>query len=88
MTSPLRERVHLLIDQLSEHELTTAERVLTKLRHENDPVSRALANAPIDDEPLTPEEEAALTEGYADLAAGRTVSDDELWRRLDHDAER
>ncbi len=87
MTSPTRERVHLLIDQLSEHELTTAERVLTELRQENDPVSRALANAPIDDEPLTPEEEAALAEGYADLAAGRTVSDDELWRRLDHVAE-
>ena len=90
MTSQTRERVHLRVDQLSERELTTAERVLTELHSEQslDPVLRALANAPVDDEPLTPEEEAALAEGYADFAAGWTVSDDELWRRLDHDAER
>ena len=88
MTSPTRERVHLLVDQLTERELTVAERMLTQLREAHDPVLRALANAPLDDEPLTPEEEAALAEGYADLAAGRTVPNDELWRRLNRDAER
>ena len=74
MVSPMRERVHLLVDQLSDRELTTAEHMLTKIRQEDDPVMRALANAPVDDEPLTPGEEAALAEGYADLAAGRTTT--------------
>jgi hypothetical protein len=34
MTSQTRERVHLLVDQLSERELTAAERVLTELHSE------------------------------------------------------
>ncbi len=43
-----------------------------------------LAEAPIDDEPLTPEDVAALDEAYEDIAAGRVFSDEELWRRLGH----
>lgn len=37
---------------------------------------------PVDDEPLSPEDEAARAEGLADLAAGRTISHEELERRL------
>jgi hypothetical protein len=88
VASPTRERIHQLIDQLSERELATAERLLSEPHEAHDPVLRALANAPLDDEPLTPEEEAALEEGYADFAAGRMVTDDDLWRRLDDAAER
>lgn len=41
---------------------------------ERDSLSRLLATARIDDEPLTAEDEAALTEADADSAAGRVVS--------------
>lgn len=55
----------------------------------DDPVLRALENAPMDDEPLTPEEEADMAEAYADIAAGRTMTITELRRRLfDEDVSR
>jgi hypothetical protein len=47
-----------------------------------DPLARALADAPLDDEPYTDEERAADAEALADVAAGRGVSTDELRRRL------
>lgn len=49
----------------------------------DDPVLRALETAPLDDEPLTPEEEAEMREAYADIAAGRVMTIDEVRRRLD-----
>jgi hypothetical protein len=52
-----------------------------------DPVAWMLDNAPLDDEPLTDEEREALAESAADIAAGRTVSLDQLKRELGHQAE-
>jgi hypothetical protein len=43
-----------------------------------DTIACSLELAPIDDEPLTPEEEAALAEGLADIAAGRTDRGEDL----------
>lgn len=40
------------------------------LARKSDPVAWALDNAPIDDEPLTDEERAALAEADAEIAAG------------------
>jgi len=42
-------------------------------RQLDDPVVRAFASAPLDDEPWTEENEAAAAEGRADVAAGRTI---------------
>lgn len=50
---------------------------------EDDPVRRALDNAPLDDEPETPEEAAAVAEARAELARGEVISDEELRRELD-----
>ena len=47
-----------------------------------DPVLRALLAAPVDDEPLTPEDEAALVAAYEDIRAGRVMTTAELRRRL------
>jgi hypothetical protein len=47
-----------------------------------DPVLAALALAPMDDEPVTPEEAEALGVARADSAAGRVVSHDDLRREL------
>jgi predicted transcriptional regulator len=45
------------------------------------PVLEAIERAPLDDEPVTPEDEAALKEALADVREGRTVSHDEVRRR-------
>ncbi len=48
-----------------------------------DPLVVAFRDAPLDDEPVTPEEEAAIAEAQADLAAGRTVSLEEAMREFE-----
>ena len=69
-----KEALHRLIDDLLDHEVDTAGELLQSLR---DPVLRSLLTAPDDDEPLTDEEAAALT----DREAG-TISHEELVREL------
>jgi hypothetical protein len=71
----LRER----IESFSEEEASEALRLLD-LRA--DPVLIAFRAAPVDDEPFTADDEAALAEARADLAAGRTVSLEEAMRDL------
>jgi predicted transcriptional regulator len=80
--TPVRDRIHRLVDQLPEAELPEVESLLTERRDHADPFLSALANAPEDDEPLTDEDIAALDEAYADVAAGRVVSHEEARRRL------
>jgi hypothetical protein len=72
----LRERV----ETLTEDEAAETLRLLD--RHA-DPLVVAFRDAPIDDEPVTPEEEAAMAEANADLAAGRTVSLEEAMREFE-----
>jgi hypothetical protein len=75
-----RERVHQLIEELPDSELPVIERFLEERRA--DPVLRTLAEAPEDDEPLTPEDAAAIAEGVEALKRGETISQDELRRSL------
>jgi len=49
---------------------------------ESDPVLVALREAPLDDEPLTDEDLAALEEARKDVAQGRLISHDEVRRRF------
>ena len=72
----LRER----IEAFSEAEASEALRLLD-LRA--DPVVVAFRDAPVDDEPFTEEDEAALAEARDDIAAGRTVSLEEAMRELE-----
>lgn len=73
-----KERLHALVDELPEPEVHTALRFVEYLRHEaSDPVARALQEAPIDDEPVTAEDLAALEDAERDWQEGRTVSHDE-----------
>jgi hypothetical protein len=82
-----RERLHTLIDTLPDGELHVALRFLEFLETEG-PTSRlwSLKDAPLDDEPLTADEEEALAEAESDLAEGRVVSHMEARRRLLGDA--
>ena len=43
----------------------------------------AFRDAPLDDEPFTEEDEAALAEARKDIAAGRTLSLDDAMRDLE-----
>jgi hypothetical protein len=83
-TITTKDHLHHLVDELPEGQPTqAAERVLTHLVNlGEDPVVRALINAPDDDEPLTDDERAAIAEGLADLERGDVVSDEELRREL------
>ncbi len=63
-----KERLHKLVDELSDAE---AERALELVEQEReDPVIAAFRDAPLDDEPWTEEDDAAMAEVEADRAAG------------------
>ena len=62
MAAVTRDRLHELIDALGEDDIDIAGRVLTALV-DDDPVGISLALAPMDDEPLTDEDRAAIREG-------------------------
>ena len=81
-----RDRLHRLIDDLPEQDLPEVEQLLAHRQRGEPSLRERLADAPIDDEPLTAEDEAALDEAYRDIEAGRVIPDDELWRRLGHAA--
>jgi hypothetical protein len=72
-----KEKLQERIEAFSEEEAGEALRLLDMRA---DPVIAAFRDAPADDEPWTEEDEAAATQGRADLAAGRTVSLDEALR--------
>ncbi len=74
-----KERLHQLVDELSESEADDALRYVASRRE--DPLVRRLDSAPLEDEEISPEEEAAAAEGRADIAAGRTVSHAEMLRK-------
>jgi predicted transcriptional regulator len=48
---------------------------------DEDPVLRALENAPFDDEPETEEERAAVAEAWEDVRAGRLIPHEEVAKR-------
>lgn len=73
-----KEQVHKLVDQIADDDLAAAARYLEYLRDKGDPFLRALANAPEDDEPETPEEVAAVEEAKAALARGEVRSLEEV----------
>jgi hypothetical protein len=57
--SDTRQHAHEIIDHIPESQLSTAVGLLEKMV---DPVTLALLNAPIDDEPETGEERLAIAE--------------------------
>jgi len=82
MEAKAKERLHRLIDQIPEGEVHAAQRFLEYLTTMDDPVLRALMNAPEDDEPLSDEDREALEEGRRALAEGDVVTDEELSAEL------
>jgi hypothetical protein len=78
-----RARLHILVDTLPDDEVHVALRFLEFLEIEGPAASLWLIKgAPIDDEPLTAEEEQALAEAERDVVEGRMVSHAEARQRL------
>ena len=73
-----RDELHRLVDAIPDSELASAAAALEPLV---DPVMRALLTGPIDDEPETEEERAAVAEAKAELARGEFLTHEEVKRR-------
>ena len=73
--------LHRLLDALPERELHTAKRFLEFLRDassgQQDPVLHAFLAAPIDDEPLSEEEAAAIQAARDEVLRGEVVTFEE-----------
>lgn len=76
-----KERLHRLVDALPEPEAIAAARYLEYLAASADPVAAACALAPDDDEPMSDEERAALSD-RAKVSPGDYISIDELRRAV------
>ena len=74
-----KDALYRLIDAIPEHDRDAARSALEPLA---DPVLLALANAPLDDEPETDDERAAVAEGRAALARGDAISLEDARREL------
>ncbi|HEY8022475.1 MAG TPA: hypothetical protein VIH93_15325 [Thermoanaerobaculia bacterium] len=81
----MEERVvlHSLVDELPDEEVVAAKRFLEFLRSRSQDSLRVLLDgAPLDDEPVTAEDLAAIREGLAEKAKGEVVSQQEAERLL------
>lgn len=74
-----RQQAHSLLDGLPEEKLVTVRNLLELLV---EPLSRSLANAPVEDEELTPETMAALNRAGDSLDRGESVSHEEILREF------
>jgi len=80
-----RQVLHRLVDQLPDSELDYARRYLVFLRKTADPFLQALLEAPEDDEPTTPEEDAAAKEGWDEYLRGEGRPWEEVRKELGGD---
>jgi hypothetical protein len=81
--SPTADRasLHALVDALPETELAEARRLLSALTVA-DPALRTALLAPLDDEPFTDEDRAAVEEAEAGYRRGEWVSHEEMKREF------
>lgn len=77
-----REALYRLVDGLPESEWPTAARVLEALRHAPRDLPAVLRDAPLDDEPETAEERAAVCEALEELDRDERYTLDEVKREL------
>jgi hypothetical protein len=79
--SDIREAAHQLIDRLPETQLSALVGLLESIV---DPVTAALSNAPVDDEPESEEEKQAVAEArdWLSRRGGEGIPHDEAMRGL------
>lgn len=77
----VRDDLHRLVDTLTERELAEAHRLLESLRDvADDPLTRALDTAPVDDEPTTPEEDREAADAWDEYLREGGMSAEEAKR--------
>ncbi len=74
-----KQQAHELIERLPPTQLSAVVGLLEAML---DPVSRAIAHAPIDDEPVTAEEEKALLEAREWSKHNQSISHDQVLAEL------
>jgi len=74
-----RQHVHELVDQLDAGQLAAVGQLLEVM---TDPVARSLANAPVETEPVSTAEAAALDEAHAAIARGEGIPHEEILREF------
>jgi hypothetical protein len=74
-----KEHAYELIDRLPPTQLAAVVGLLEAML---DPISRAIANAPVEEEELTPETAAALERSRASLARGEGIPHEEILREF------
>ena len=74
-----KRRVHALIDRLAPSQLMALLGLLDSML---DPVARAIANASMDDEPVSAADEQALTEARNWLAQNRPIPHEQVLAEL------
>ncbi|MGH3025606.1 MAG: hypothetical protein ACRDLR_04085 [Gaiellaceae bacterium] len=74
-----KELLRKRVEALTEEEAADALRLLDR---DADPLAVLLDNAPLDDEPVSPEEETAVQEARDAAARGDTIGLDELRAEL------
>ena len=74
-----RQQAHLLLDGLPEEKLFAVRNLLELLV---EPLSRSLANAPVEDEELTPETMTSLHRASDSLDRGESVSHEQILREF------
>lgn len=78
-----RKQAHALLDQLPADKLNAVRRVLEVMVYPgDDPLARSLAIAPVDSEPVSQEEAAALDEAHAAIARGEGTPHEEILREF------
>lgn len=77
-----KDDLRRLVDQLPESEFHAARRYLEYLRSMGAPLLRALQEAPEDDEPTSPEEDAAAEAAWQEYLRGEGIPLDQVKREL------
>ena len=70
-----KQHAYQLIDQLDSGQLAAIVHLLEVM---TDPVAHSLAHAPVDDEPITPEEIREIAAARASLDRGQGISHEEV----------
>jgi len=74
-----RQQAHALLDMLPVEKLTAVRSLLEVMV---EPLSRALASAPVEEEEITPETAAALDRARASLARGEGIPHEDILREF------
>ena len=77
-----KQNLHRLVDELPEKAVVLAIRLLEVARDTTDPLLLALENAPLDDEPTTPEEDARAHAARLEMERGEGIRDEDLDREF------